>query len=448
MKKQLGFSVMLVSLLALGLILGGCPTESGSTKHYTVTFDANDGGDGSSVTNLPAAVKGVASGKTIAEPSPAPSRADYGFKGWYKEKEGKTAWNFASDMVTGDITLYASWKLNSYSVTFDGNGTGVTGLPAPISDLAKGAKINKPATDPSRGEDYQFGGWYKENTGTTAWNFTDDTVTRDTTLYAKWTKIKFTVSFDLGGISGTPPDSIEHVAAGSTLGTSDKPADPTDPEDYYAFDAWFDVPRDGSDEDEFVFADDASATPVTQDITLYAYWDKVNTDITFDVGSDDDRFDASNVENAPDPIYKKAIGAKLAAGDKPSDPSYAYGIYDFDGWFTDEACTNAAAFNGSTDITDDMVIYAKWTKAKAIVTFDYVNGEDEQLITAPSFKETLVNVGNKLESGNEPTPPSYDQNTKTFGGWFTDEACTGGAVAFDGSGTQIDDDITLYAKWD
>ncbi len=67
---------------------------------YTVTFDSQGG---SKVDPVKAA-----GNSTITEPA-APVREDYIFGGWYKEKECKNAWDFASNVVTEDITLYAKW---------------------------------------------------------------------------------------------------------------------------------------------------------------------------------------------------------------------------------------------------------------------------------------------------------------------------------------------------
>ncbi|MDR0833175.1 MAG: InlB B-repeat-containing protein [Candidatus Symbiothrix sp.] len=51
----------------------------------------------------------VSVGAKVSQPA-APSRnGDYTFDGWYKDAECTTAWDFATDVVTNDITLYAKW---------------------------------------------------------------------------------------------------------------------------------------------------------------------------------------------------------------------------------------------------------------------------------------------------------------------------------------------------
>ena len=48
-----------------------------------------------------------------------------------------------------------------------------------------GSKVSKPSDPTAAG--YTFGGWYRETGCTNEWNFDTDTVTANTTLYAKWT---------------------------------------------------------------------------------------------------------------------------------------------------------------------------------------------------------------------------------------------------------------------
>ena len=72
----------------------------------------------------------------------------------------------------------------TYTVTFDIQEHGV----APASQtVAWGSTVTRPQDPAATG--YVFGGWYKESSCTNAWDFTNDTVTEDTTLYAKWLQV-------------------------------------------------------------------------------------------------------------------------------------------------------------------------------------------------------------------------------------------------------------------
>ncbi len=84
-------------------------------NRYRVNFDSQGG---SAV--LP--INNVIAGSVIATQKPTdPTRGADTFLGWYKEAAGVHKWNFASDVVNGNITLYAKWE-QKYTVTYDANG--------------------------------------------------------------------------------------------------------------------------------------------------------------------------------------------------------------------------------------------------------------------------------------------------------------------------------------
>lgn len=154
--------------------------EEPVVNYYTVTFNANGHG------LAPSPITNVKEGTTISSPSD-PSALGYIFEGWYKESSCIYAWNFASDTVNSDLTLYAKWSLapvEKFTVTFNVQGHGV----APENQIVeKGNKVTKP-TDPTE-ESFQFIGWYKESACINAWKFNVDTVSKDTILYAKWEEV-------------------------------------------------------------------------------------------------------------------------------------------------------------------------------------------------------------------------------------------------------------------
>ena len=78
---------------------------------YTVTFDTRGG------STVPSAM--TAQNKTMVAPA-NPERAGFAFAGWYKDAACTQAWDFAKDVVTADMTLYAKWTKNA--VNPGGNG--------------------------------------------------------------------------------------------------------------------------------------------------------------------------------------------------------------------------------------------------------------------------------------------------------------------------------------
>ena len=145
-----------------------------TTTTYTVTFRPQGGN--------PVDSQIVNHGEKVIRPT-APRRAGYTFAGWYKEYGCTNAWDFDTDMVSSDVTLYAKWTINSYTVTFDSQGGSAVGS----QTVGHCEKVTKPANPTNIDTDYVFDGWYEESECTNAWDFDTDMVSSDVTLYAKWT---------------------------------------------------------------------------------------------------------------------------------------------------------------------------------------------------------------------------------------------------------------------
>ena len=128
----------------------------------------------------------VAHGATIML-TENPTKEGYTFGGW-TTADGK-AFDFTTQ-IKQNYTLYAKWTINKYTVSFDANGG--TGSYDSFT-VNHGATVNAPETNPSR-EGYTFSGWTTADGK--AYSF-DTPVTKDITLYAKWTAITYTVTFSL-----------------------------------------------------------------------------------------------------------------------------------------------------------------------------------------------------------------------------------------------------------
>ena len=102
------FTVLMMVLLAAMLIVSCDNSSKEPAKTYTVSFDVNEGiGTFNPQTS-------DSNGK-ISKPTAIPSHTGWGFLGWSTVKDGTTAFNFETDTITADTTLYAMWK-KSYSV--------------------------------------------------------------------------------------------------------------------------------------------------------------------------------------------------------------------------------------------------------------------------------------------------------------------------------------------
>ena len=127
-----------------GLFYGGLYIY-GNTTGVIVTYKDGDSEYAKQV--LP-------SGTLATRPDAPAATPGYTFGGW--NKADGTAWDYASDKVTDNITLYAKWAANTYTITFDTAGGSEI---APITQ-DYGTVITAPEA-PTR-EGYTFIGWDKE----------------------------------------------------------------------------------------------------------------------------------------------------------------------------------------------------------------------------------------------------------------------------------------------
>ena len=183
---------------------------------FIVTFD----NEGTRTTAI------IDNGAKLTAPA-APTKEGYRFGGWYYDNNGgKAKWDFDTDTVTRAMTLTAKW-VQTYTVTFETSGGSAV---APVT-VDAGSTATKPA-DPTK-SGHNFGGWYKDSTLQTPWDFANGTVTADTTLYAKWTANPPAPSYDdsdptyavsaPAAENGSVTVSPKNASAGSTVTITVKP---------------------------------------------------------------------------------------------------------------------------------------------------------------------------------------------------------------------------------
>ncbi|MBR3308138.1 MAG: InlB B-repeat-containing protein [Lachnospiraceae bacterium] len=334
---------------------------------YTVTFDMN-GVDGKAPEP-----QSVEDGSLLTTPKYTEA-AGYTFGGWYKDKGCTEKWDFSEDRVSGNTTLYASWKrIEGYCVvSFDLNGVSVSGNAPENKGVKEGNTVKAPAAPTAEG--YTFDGWYKEKECTNAWDFDTDTVTADTRLYAKWTKIAGAciVSFDLNDVSGTAPEA-------KSVAKDGKVTEPTAPvAEGYTFDGWY---KEKACKNAWDFDTDT----VTDDITLYAKWTKK---------SDPDNPDINVSGNSaldPVPVITDATTELwLVKGQK----------FTLKGWsLDDQDSTKLKAYKKLISMAKNGKVKVKNPGTAVIVKKD-VSGNVVQSISVNISKPELSNKKLKLEAGS------------------------------------------------
>jgi uncharacterized repeat protein (TIGR02543 family) len=226
---------------------------------YTVSFDT---AEGSPVTRT------VTNGSSLGSSNmpPAPDRTGYIFNNWYTATNGGGSEFTAATIVTGDMTVYAWWKAQ-YTVTFDADGGSPEAQTRTVTNGDAVGSSNMPPAPDRTG--YIFNNWYTATNGGGS-EFTAGTiVTGNITVYAWWsldTSIQYTITFDAAG--GSPATQTLTVTNGDSLGSSGMPSEPTMVA--YIFDGWHTTTDGGGS--EFT-----AATPVTGDMTVYAWWKMPDT---------------------------------------------------------------------------------------------------------------------------------------------------------------------------
>ena len=191
--------------------------------HYTVTFDSTGGSEVIEKTMA------VTYGERLGD-MPVPMRTGYFFRGWYDAPvEGKCYGNSDGKGTsrydkTENCTLYAQWKINQYTITFDTAGGSVV---TPITQNY-GTAITAPAAPTKTG--YTFTGWDRAIPATMP--------AENLTITAQWTVNQYTIAYDLaGGTAEGNPDTYTIETRTFTLKNPTKSG--------YTFTGWSGTGLDG-----------------------------------------------------------------------------------------------------------------------------------------------------------------------------------------------------------
>lgn len=233
-------------------------------------------------------------------------------EGWYYDNQFTHKANIG-DELTENTVVYAKWVDLSYVVTFDTNE---------LAEVESISVLRLPQLPTPQANGYQFDGWYYDEEFTRVAR-ANDTLINDTTLYAKWTEITHTVTFDARG---------KAEVASVECGVLRNLPEPTNAS--FTFGGWF--------YDQAYTNEAHNGDVINNDTTLYAKWDEITYLITF---------------NTRD-ICEVAPVRMLTVRNLPQ-PSV--NGYRFDGWYYDQAYTNEV-HNGDV-LTQNVTLYAKWSVA-------------------------------------------------------------------------------------
>ena len=159
--------------------------------YYNIYFSKNS--TDSSIAGMPDPIRAQYQNNTTL-PLNVPTRTSYTFRGWASTSTATTAQYKAKGTYylnqASDVTLYAVWLANSYTITYNANGG--TGAPDPQTKT-HGVNLTLSSKAPTK-NGYIFDGWATSSTATTAQYQPGGTYTANAnaTLYAVWKTIEVT----------------------------------------------------------------------------------------------------------------------------------------------------------------------------------------------------------------------------------------------------------------
>jgi uncharacterized delta-60 repeat protein/uncharacterized repeat protein (TIGR02543 family) len=243
-----------------------------------VTYNSNTPTSGTAPTDAPTHINGAT--VTVLGNTGSLAKTGFSFDGWCTTQPtpGATCSGSARAVtstftISSDITLYAVWTANTYTITYAA-GTGVSGSdPTSPTTALYGTTFTTPANPYAR-TGHTFAGW-SDGTTTVAAGSTyppsGAVVTSNITLTATWTAITYSITYydtnsgsGNGGDGGTAPTAqIGSGVASVTLSAN------TLVLDGYGFYGW--TTTDGSTTVEYTNAQ-AVSIPSNTTLHLYPVW--------------------------------------------------------------------------------------------------------------------------------------------------------------------------------
>lgn len=261
-----------------------------------------------------------------------------------------------------------------YTVTFD---TGISGVAGEKRQVQSGRTVSELVSvdgsqprilrkddftltkeDEKKETTYTFKGWYKDNACTKEWDFANEIIEQDTTIYAKWEQSErayFTVTYS----TTEGNEKAANIPEKQKLYEDEKLEKPSKKPSMKnkTFKGWY------SSKDDTKSAFKAWGKPVTEDLTLYAHFEEKSNTVVFHMngGGYTGTYDGKTYTDAASLTKKIPVGKGISSSEYPkssSSANFKYSNYSTDSnWYTDKECTNV--YSEST-VKEDLTLYKRW----------------------------------------------------------------------------------------
>jgi uncharacterized repeat protein (TIGR02543 family) len=378
---------------------------------YTVTYGAN-GGTGAPSTST------HNQGTTVTVSATEPTRTGYRFVDWRDAGNVSYAPSASLGSIAGNVVLTAQW-VQTFTVTYNANSATSGTVPA-VTTHDTSATVTVAANSGSLARTgYTFAGWQTASGGGSSYAAGSGTFTisADTILYAKWTAVTYTVTYDANSATSgsVPTDSTAYSASATvTVAANSGSLARTG----YTFAGWQTASGGGSS-----YAAGSGTFTISADTILYAKWTTVTYTVTYG---------ANGGTGAPSTSTHNQGTTVTVSATEPTRSGYR-----FVDW-RDASNVSYAPSASLGSIAGNVVLTAQWVQTFT-VTYN-ANSATSGTVPAVTTHDTSATVTVAANSG------SLARTGYTFAGWQT--ASGGGSSYAAGSGTfTISADTILYAKW-
>jgi uncharacterized repeat protein (TIGR02543 family) len=312
------------------------------------TYIVSYSGNSDDATSLPQDYNGYISNQKVALSSQIPQRTGYTFTGWNTvANAGGTAYSTGDSLVmnSSNITLYAQWRLNSYTLSFSPNGGPELRFTPQIREYQSVGILPVIESDSLR-TGYSFVGWNSAADGSGA-SYAALSLFRypaiNTTLHAQWKINSYTVAYDGNGVQiGRVPKTLTYLYNSPVTVKSQSR---TFIRRGYVFQGW-NTAKDGSGSE---FATDEEFVMGGSNLILYANWIPNTYQVKF--------FSTMRY------LLAKAHFTTGGFVSIPPTPAGRSG-YTFKGWSLSPSSNQIISFPYSPKVTRNHVLYAIWEKNK------------------------------------------------------------------------------------
>ena len=383
-------------------------TAEYSDNTYTITYQAGTGISSVSKTSESVKYGGNATGST------ATVATGYNFDGWYNgTTRVSTSLTYAPTNVTASATYQARGTIKSYTVTpsayyrtTDGTGSYTSGTTG--GTVSGGGSVNHGSSTTVRATaatGYKFDGWYSAGASggsllSSSTAYTISNVTGSQTVYARFTRIYFTVTYTTGNYVSSVSRSSERVVYGGSALGSTMTINSTTAQYSYAVDGWY----NGSSRVSSLAT--YAPTSVTSDITLQARATRTlrSYTVTYNKGSY-----ISSVSRASESVNYGSNALGSTATVQASDSDW---IYSFDGWYNGSTRVSTALTYAPTNITGALTLEARATRTANSKTVTVS-------LESSSAGRGTVSGGGTFPSGSSVTVKcTLNNSNDKFDGWY------------------------------